>query len=143
MVGLGRKSSDSGISSRTSVRLMIPSCSHWQDLVMEGAINIFNYPEYQDITKARSFLTMLETREKLYRILSRRTRMEMTVTIGDENEDTALKDCSVVTATYRVSGRPMGSIGVIGPTRMEYGHVMSVLDLIGRHLGELISLYIE
>lgn len=115
----------------------------WQDLVMEGAINIFNYPEYQDITRARSFLTMLETREKLYRILSRRTRMEMTVTIGDENEDTALKDCSVVTATYRVSGRPMGSIGVIGPTRMEYGHVMSVLDLIGRHLGELISLYIE
>jgi heat-inducible transcriptional repressor len=115
----------------------------WKDLVMEGAINIFNFPEYRDIERARSFLTMLETREKLYRILARRTKMETAITIGDENEDKELKDCSVVTATYRVAGRPMGSIGVIGPTRMEYGHVVGVLDLIGRNLGELISLYID
>lgn len=114
-----------------------------EDLVMDGAVNIFSHPEYQDIDRAREFLTMLETREKLYRLLARRTKHETTVTIGDENEDEELKDCSVVTSTYRVAGRPVGSVGVIGPTRMDYRKVVSVLDQMCRYLGDIMSAYMK
>lgn len=106
------------------------------ELVMEGAVNIFNYPEYKDAEKARAFLKFLETRENLYRMLAGRTKRAYSITIGGENDDPDLRDCSLVTATYRVGKRSVGSIGVIGPTRMNYPRVMQVLSLMGRGLGE-------
>ena len=60
-----------------------------------------------------------------------------------ENELEPLQDCSVVTATYRVGDLPMGSFGVIGPTRMNYGKVVSVLEFMRRSLSEVLSNYIE
>jgi len=116
---------------------------HAEDVVMEGASNILNFPEYHDIDRVREFFSMMETREKLYPLLANRTRLEFTVTIGDENHDDALNDLSLVTVTYRVSGKPMGTLGVIGPVRMDYQRVFSVLDHIGRGLGEVISLYLS
>lgn len=106
------------------------------ELVMAGAVNILNYPEYQDADRAKSFLQFLQTREHLYRLLAGRTKREYSVTIGGENDEPDLRDSSLVTATYRVGNRPMGTIGVIGPTRMNYPRVMQVLRLMGRSLGE-------
>ena len=108
-------------------------------LVMDGAVNIFHYPEYKDIDKARHFLTMLETRDQLYRMLAKRTKWEYTITIGDENQEKDLRDYSVVTATYRVGNRSVGSIGVIGPMRMHYARVIQVLNEATRNLGQIFS----
>ena len=113
------------------------------DLITDGVFNIFNYPEYQDITKAQEFLMMMESPERLHRILDNRTKREFCITIGSENVDDVLKDCSVVTSTYRVAGRPMGTLAVIGPIRMNYGHVINVLDAMGKDLGKLMSLFIS
>jgi len=108
-------------------------------LVLDGAVNIFHYPEYKDIDKAQRFLSMLETRDQLYRMLAKRTKWEYTVTIGDENPEQELRDYSVVTATYKVGNRPVGSIGVIGPTRMNYPRVLQVLSEATQSLGEIFS----
>lgn len=108
-------------------------------LVLDGAVNIFHYPEYKDIDKARHFLTMLETRDQLYRMLAKRTKWEYTITIGDENQERELRDYSVVTATYKVGSRPVGSIGVIGPMRMNYPRVVQVLSEATQSLGEIFS----
>ena len=108
-------------------------------LVLDGAVNIFHYPEYKDIDKAQRFLSMLETRDQLYRMLAKRTKWEYTVTIGDENPEQELRDYSVVTATYKVGNRPVGSIGVIGPTRMNYPRVLQVLSEATQNLGEIFS----
>lgn len=109
-------------------------------VVLDGAYNIFHHPEYRnDVEKAQSFLMALETRDKLQEMMARSTRWEFTITIGRENEIDALKDMSVVTATYKLGDRPMGSMGVIGPTRMDYGRVVRLLHYISRSLGEVMS----
>lgn len=109
------------------------------DLVMDGTINIFNYPEYQDVEKASHFLSALQAHEALYRMLAKRTKWEYTITIGEENADEELRDCSVVTATYRMGNRPMGSIGVIGPMRMNYPRVVQVLSFMSHNLGAMFE----
>jgi heat-inducible transcriptional repressor len=109
-------------------------------VVMEGAYNIFHHPEYRnDVERAQSFLMALETKDKLQEMMARSTRWEFTITIGKENEFDALRDMSVVTATYKLGDRPMGSLGVIGPTRMDYARVMRLLHFISRALGETMS----
>ncbi len=105
---------------------------------LSGATNMLHYPEYSDIDKAKGFLAAVEGRDYLYGILKKASRLEFTVTIGGENDDAQLKDCSVVTATYRVGDSPMGTFGVIGPTRMHYAKVMSVLDFMRQCMGELL-----
>ncbi len=118
----------------------IVSDSHSVELAGTG--NILHYPEYSDITKVQSFLSAVEGRESLYGLLKKASAMEFTITIGSENEAEQLKDCSVVTATYRMGDQPMGSIGIIGPTRMNYSRVISVLEYMRKGLSEILTSYI-
>jgi heat-inducible transcriptional repressor len=108
-------------------------------IALGGAMNLLMHPEYSDVDKARSMLSVLETRETLYRILSEASRMEFTITIGSENAIDAMKNSSVVTATYRIGDQPVGSFGIIGPTRMNYSKVLSVLEYMGQSLSEVFS----
>ena len=116
-----------------------------KSLELAGAGNMLHYPEYSDLQKARTFLSAVEGRDALYNMLRRASSLEFTITIGSENEQDELKDCSVVTATYRMGDldTPMGTLGVIGPTRMNYAKVVSVLEYMRRSLGEILSNYIE
>ena len=103
-----------------------------KEIVLGGAKNIFNHPEYQDIDKAKRFLTLLETKDTLYNILAGNNDMEFTIRIGKENTIPELENMSVITATYRVSNEKIGTFGVIGPTRMDYARILSVLPLYER-----------
>lgn len=115
----------------------VPNLS--KELVLGGAGKILNHPEYSDIDKARQFLSVLETKDRLYQLLRRGSKLQFNITIGRENEFEDLRNCSVVTATYRIGDQNLGSIGVIGPTRMDYSRVMSVLGFMGRSLTEVLS----
>lgn len=110
---------------------------------LSGATNMLHYPEYSDMNKAKLFLAAVEGRDTLYQMLKKASQLEFSITIGGENESELLKDCSVVTATYRVGGEPMGSFGIIGPTRMQYGKVLSVLEFMRMSLGEILGNFIE
>ncbi|MDO4493311.1 MAG: heat-inducible transcriptional repressor HrcA [Clostridia bacterium] len=110
---------------------------------LSGAVNMLHYPEYSDPDKARSFLAAVEGKETLYGMLKKASTVEFTITIGSENEHEPLRDCSVVTATYSMGDMPMGSIGVIGPTRMNYAKVVSVLEYMRKSLGEILTTCIE
>ncbi len=109
------------------------------DLIVGGSTNLLNYPEYSDIEKARSFLTMLESKEALYTLLRQSGSVEFSVRIGPENELPELKDCSIITATYRVGNQSSGTLGIIGPTRMRYERVISVLDFMGKAISDILS----
>lgn len=108
-------------------------------VVLGGATNLLKHPEYLDFDKASSMLAILETKEQLYRILSKAAKMEFTVTIGSENELPEMQSSSVVTATYKISGKPVGSFGVIGPTRMDYAKVVAVLNQMGKTLSTVLT----
>jgi heat-inducible transcriptional repressor len=109
------------------------------DIVIGGSSNMLSYPEYSDIEKARSFLSVLESNDKLKRALAVGTGMEFTIRIGPEIEMPELCDCSILTATYHAGDRSTGTIGIIGPTRMNYNRAISVLRYMGMALSELLS----
>ncbi|MBQ6400867.1 MAG: heat-inducible transcription repressor HrcA [Firmicutes bacterium] len=99
------------------------------NLYMDGLTNIFSIPEYSDIEKARHFFEMMSRKEEITRKLIG-TDDGIIVTIGGENQEAELCDCSVVTATYHVDGKMVGKLGVIGPTRMKYDEVTSVVEFL-------------
>ena len=102
-------------------------------------LDTVNYPEYSDMDKARSFLNVIESKDMLRNMLTEATKVEFSVTIGTENPSEDMKDCSLVTATYKVGGTPLGSLGVIGPTRMDYARVLAVLGQLGKSLGTILT----
>lgn len=103
------------------------------NLYMDGLTNIFSIPEYNDIEKARSFFEMMNRKEEITRKLVSRDD-GVIVTIGGENQDAEFNDCSVVTATYHVDGKLVGKLGVIGPTRMKYDEVTSVVEFLTENI---------
>ena len=111
------------------------------DVVIGGSARFLEYPEYNDVTKARNFLSVLESRDRLRQLVSRDGGMEVTIRIGPENQTPELSDCSVVTASYRVGDHSTGTLGIIGPMRMNYNRVISVLDFMGRALSDILSEY--
>ena len=109
------------------------------ELAIGGRSNLLGFPEYADVDKAKALLSVLETREKLVSLLSQDGEMEMSVRIGPETGMEETKDCSVVTASFRLSDGTVNTIGLIGPTRMQYGKALSVLEQVGRSLQELLE----
>ncbi|MBQ4339397.1 MAG: heat-inducible transcription repressor HrcA [Firmicutes bacterium] len=109
------------------------------ELYMEGLTNIFNIPEYNDIDKARMFMGMLNKKERISKVLDERADGIM-ITIGEENTDDEMKDCSLITATYRVNGKFIGKLGVIGPTRMKYDKVTSLIEFMTDNLSSTFKI---
>lgn len=108
------------------------------ELFLNGTTNIFNFPEYSDIFKAKSFLSMLEEKQILKNLIS--TSAEgLTISIGNENSHREVKECSLVTATFKINGSSIGWLSVIGPTRMDYANVISIMGQISRHINQLIK----
>ena len=110
-----------------------------QSVEVVGASKMLDFPEYSDVAKAKSFLSEIERGEMLSEVLSENEGVEISVRIGNENDNPELKDCSVVTVSYRVGGEQVGSMGVIGPTRMDYGKVVAVLRCMSESLGKVLS----
>lgn len=72
-------------------------------LVVGGRSNLLSFPEYSDVDRAKELLSVLETREKVVSLLSQQGEMEISVRIGPETGMEETKDCSIVTASYRLS----------------------------------------
>lgn len=109
------------------------------EIYLEGATNIFNYPEFRDVGKAKEFLTILEEKHNLNKLLD--ITLEdcgISVKIGAENDMDGIKDCSLVTARYSMGDMFIGTIGIIGPTRMEYPRVISAMNYIRRKINQEI-----
>ena len=115
------------------------SRTDYSDVIIGGGANMLSYPEYQDVGKAQNFLSVLESREKLKQALATGNGMEVTIKIGPENDVPELSDCSILTATYQAGGQSKGTLGIIGPTRMNYSRAISVLRYMGMALSELLS----
>lgn len=109
------------------------------NLYMDGLTNIFDIPEYNDLEKARSFLSLLDKKDDFAkRIIEREDGI--IVTIGDENADDLMNDCALITATYHVDGKLVGKIGVIGPTRMKYDEITSIVEYLTDNLNSTFQL---
>ncbi|MEG6585812.1 heat-inducible transcriptional repressor HrcA [Dendrosporobacter sp. 1207_IL3150] len=106
-----------------------------------GTTQLLNQPEFRDVDKVKNILSMLEEEQLLCDILQAGDGDGVVVKIGQENKYSGIKDCSMVQATYQVEGQVVGTIAVLGPTRMEYGKIMAVLEFMHSHLGEILKKY--
>ena len=109
-----------------------------RELAVSGGTNMLNYPEYSEPAKIQAFLSVLETQDRLRALLADNKPMQFTLRIGSETGMPEMEDCSVLTASYHALGQT-GTIGVIGPVRMRYGHVLSVLGAVGSILTETLK----
>ena len=106
---------------------------------MEGADKSFELPEFKSLDIAKNFVNILDTdkTKQMIEILnSGDNQDEINVYIGDENVDKALKDFSVITFKHKEKGKDLGTIAIIGPTRMDYSKVISAMKYISKKLNE-------
>lgn len=109
------------------------------ELYADGITNIFNFPEYSDLAKAKTFLSFIEDKDSVANMMLNNTFKDFEISIGNENICEEIKDCSLITATYKLNGKTIGKIGVIGPTRMDYITVISAVKLLSINLNEIID----
>jgi heat-inducible transcriptional repressor len=103
-----------------------------------GAQNMLSQPEFEDRARLRDIFRALEEREVLFGLFEpTRHRKNVCITIGEENPVSELRGCSVVAVSYRF-GEFGGSVGVIGPTRMPYEQVVSLVDYMARAVGRVL-----
>ncbi len=110
-------------------------------ILLEGEGKILDHSEYNtDSEKVKNFLSVVTSKEKLSALLANSNdSIEISIKIGDANGEKMPEDCSIVTATYSKSGVDMGTYGVIGPLRMDYQKVVSVLEGVGKILEDIIN----
>jgi heat-inducible transcriptional repressor len=115
------------------------------EIYTSGATNIFKYPELADTQKASEFISAFEEKEELRNLISdietdgEKTGTGIQVYIGDESPIQTMKDCSVVTATYELGEGVKGTIGIIGPKRMDYKNVMDNLTHLKNQLDQMLK----
>lgn len=108
-----------------------------ESLAIEGAPKLLQHPEYSNVKKAKAMLELLDAKSQLYPIL-KTNDMNISIKIGHDNEIAdGLPECAVITASYEVDGVSIGNAGVIGPMRMDYSKVISVLNHIGKTITNL------
>ena len=108
-------------------------------IYMEGANKSFDLPEFKSLDIAKNFVNILDTdktKQMIDVLNSDDNQDEINVYIGDENVDEALKDFSIITFKHKEEGKDLGTIAIIGPTRMDYSKVISAMKYISKKLGE-------
>jgi len=103
-----------------------------------GTLNMLNQPEFKDLSKVKTLFKVFEENESLKKVLTPRQE-GLNVTIGGENTLKEFRDCSIISATYKVNGLMIGAVGVLGPTRMDYAKVIAIVDFMTRSLTEVLT----
>jgi len=112
-----------------------------EKLFFGGKTNILSQPEFHDISKIRSLMQMIDQEEWIYHLIKNESA-GINVRIGRENKDSAMENCSLITASYSIGTENLGTIAILGPTRMEYSRVISLLQFISKDLtAALTKLY--
>ncbi len=140
--------SDIGESEKPIIRLFIDSVDkifidHKKEdkLVITGATNIIQQPEFEDPGKFQSVIELIEDKDIIIHIMDKK-RIESSnnvlISIGSENEDDKFNEYSLITKEYTF-GETSGTVGIIGPKRMEYSKVVAIVSYLGDMLSEVLT----
>ncbi|WP_078413827.1 heat-inducible transcriptional repressor HrcA [Priestia abyssalis] len=103
-----------------------------------GKTNMLSHPEFHDVGKIQSLLRMMEQEKQLYQLL-RGNKVGIDVKIGRENEVSEMENCSLITASYTIGDEQLGTVAILGPTRMPYSRIISLLQLISSDLSNALT----
>lgn len=111
---------------------------HSDDVVVEGALKMLDYPEYNNVEDAKNFLAVISDHDSVSELLAEaEDSIEFSVRIG--KEDSGVDKCAIITAAYKVGDEVVGRAGVIGPERMDYKKVIGVLDYMKKALEAVLD----
>jgi len=135
-------------NDKTVVRLFIDSADKiFTDklssnrLVISGVKNVLKQPEFEKPERFQSVIELLEDEEIIIHILDKKTdskNKSVQISIGSENQDKKLTDYSFISKTYKI-GETSGTLGIIGPKRMEYSKVIAIVDYMSKILSEILT----
>ena len=109
-----------------------------EKLFYGGKTNMLLQPEFSNVEKIRSLLDVIEQEKGMYDLF-KQTPEGIHVKIGTENKIELLEDCSLITATYSIGNDPVGTIAILGPTRMAYSRVISLLDFVSKDMSTVLT----
>ena len=110
------------------------------ELMVSGESNLMDIPDLADVRKLRLLFDAFSTKRDLLHLLDQSMRAGgVKIFIGAEASYAALRECSVVTAPYSIDGTVVGTLGVIGPTRMSYEQVIPIVDITAKLLSAALS----
>ena len=105
-------------------------------LRLESTNRAFDLPEFNSLEITKNFINVLDTKDLMTDILNTGLAQDINVYIGEESEKQELKDFSIITFKHRVGNKDLGTIGIIGPKRMNYSKVISVMKYISKKLND-------
>ncbi len=109
-------------------------------LYIEGEKNFLFTQEFSNLNKIREILSALEEKHRLVEFLDRANKAPgVQIFVGSESQLSSLEDCSVIVANYGGEAKPLGSLGVIGPTRMDYSRLIPMVEFTARSLGDILK----
>jgi heat-inducible transcriptional repressor len=109
-------------------------------LYVSGAINMLDHPEFWDLETTRTLLRTFEDKERLADLMTSLAEDEgVRVTIGDENPYAQMRECTMITSTYMYRDQVLGILGVVGPRRLPYPEVLTIVRETARHVTEALS----
>lgn len=111
------------------------------NLVISGAKNVIKQPEFEDPERFQSIIELIEDRDIIVHILEKSGEVipdRVFISIGSENEDRKLNDYSFITKEYKF-GETNGTVGIIGPKRMEYSKIIAIIDYMSKMLSEILT----
>lgn len=96
----------------------------------KGLSFILEQPEFREAGRIRLLIKLLEEKQSLLDIINRTFENKINIMIGDELECREMQDCSLIVSTYFINDRPSGRLAVLGPTRMNYEHIIPTLEYV-------------
>lgn len=110
------------------------------DIVIEGKESVFNYPEFSDIDRLREIVRTFEDKGRILRLLNLVIAGSgVKVFVGEELGALGMRDFSMVASGYSRGDTPVGTLGVIGPLRMDYGRVIPLVEYVAKVLSSLLE----
>ena len=107
---------------------------------LDGRMNLMKHPEFKEVDKLNYILALIEEEDILAETIRNYLGFRKTkIIIGKESKLKEMQNCSLITSEYNIKGKPVGLIGILGPTRMDYPRMISITEYISDKLSEILS----
>ncbi|MGH9867531.1 MAG: heat-inducible transcriptional repressor HrcA [Candidatus Polarisedimenticolia bacterium] len=123
---------------------MEPPAGMAGEIFVDGAANLLSEPAFASTERLKSLFRTFEEKHELVRVLNSCLEERpggVRVLIGSENPSPEMSDCTLIASSYGAEGNTMGTLGIIGPTRMEYARAIALVDSMARVLSDALTRY--
>lgn len=111
------------------------------EMALTGATNMFNYPEFHSIDKAKSFMDFLSSKQEVQKLFDTQgiSKNDINIVIGNEGMGEIAKDVSIISANLNYEGSVVGKIGIIAPRRMDYNKAYAIVSFIQSQINTILN----